>query len=760
MIVNRLEELHGIKRDRGKKVAALFIQEEINDAEDNANPDQMEYQTHYWNDNFAYVTNNCEFLMNEEWTIQCCPGPCGRLTSLQQYPAGHRTEVINIPPISPLSLSANLDRGRKKRQSQQYFKTTRAGGTSTITANCMNHHERLTIVVPTTKIAETIEEALRLSKFGDKKLAALLTSNLEGCLKLKEYADANNDLFENCKNALEQNPVHFKFNCKNCKYNMAELPVIPGTVLHLSDLVNRKCLYTTIIRNLQKFHIIVITHKKLHALKMATDAIALNQRMDNSIIDAELILGWISNSDVILLDEISMMIDQPDLDFPIRTVSVDDSDVVFDIIQEVEKEFGWLERFRTDSLTAEVRTILNGLVEEFQDAKSRDPELEVYCRDKTIDETISVVKYLKRFQTFAIKENKSLKWLFRVMMAFQEKQWVVLKAPDQDLEHNLRVYTLPKFTEGVSNVISGSYARVIAMDATHPLAAATHLHELLDTKFKRINIGDPRHSAELQRIITWPGTVKSPNITHHFQDDEKINSTCREIRDAIIMMNRLWGKDKFVVAVPSKRIAKIIRSILPGDLQDIDIMWHRGSDSVGVKNDKRIMLGISSPYAPKDSQNWIKEVLYPDQLDKVSKEELREYDKHKTDFQTLSRVKDPCFEDEKRRSVYIALGQTANEIEAMRRVCVSPPDMVRTPIMKTMNRYFIPIVTAYYWTEFGIELTKEQQIALYHYHYRSLTDSSQDIYRKLDSPQMGIANFINLVSSEGYIRLSERLCLI
>lgn len=754
MIVNRLEELYDVDRDRGKKVAALFIRTEINDAEDNSHPETMDYQTHYWNDNHSSIVNNCEFLMNTDWTIHCCDQPCGRLTPLHQFPSGDRAEVLNIPPLSPLSMKENLKVGRKKRRNQQYFKATRAGGTSTITADCMDHHERITIVVPTTRIAETIEEALRLSKFGDKKLAALLASNLEGCLKLKEFAEENSDLFENQRNALKENPVHFKFNCKNCKYNNSFLPVEPGTVLHKSDLTNRKCLHTTIMYNLQKFHILVITHKKLHALKMASTTPGENRHMDDSVVDSELLLGWISNSDVILLDEISMMIDQPDLEVPIWTVSVDDDEVEFDIIKETEKEFGWLEQFRTDSLTAEVRTILNSLKKEFQDAKAKDPTLEVWHRDKTEEEDTQIVKYLKRLQTFAIRENKSLKWLFNVIMAFQEKQWVLLQVPDMDLKKNLRIYTLPKFTEGVANVIAGSYARIIAMDATHPLAAATHLHELVDREFDRINIGDPQDSAALQRIISWPGTVKSPNITHNFEDDSTVSDTCAEIRDAIIMMNKLWGKDKFVVAVPSKRIAKIIRSVLPGDLQDIDIMWHRGSDSVGVKNDKRIMLGISAPYAPKNSQNWIKEVLYPDQLERVSKEELWEYDKSKTDIQTMSRVKDPCFEEEKRRSVYVALGQPANELEAMRRVCVCPPDMIRTPIMKLIyNRYFIPIVTAYYWTEYGIELSTEEQLALYHYHHRLPTESSRDVYRRLDDPQMGMDNFIHLISSREYLNV-------
>jgi len=716
-VVSRLAWHRGFS----KETISRFIHDYINDEKDNRHPERMAYHVNYWIDNFPDGASYCSKLANGGSEIFCCPGPCGRTNPLEELPAATGPAFLNIPQVDPRPVREILADGMRRGVNQQWFKSTRVGGTSINVAFHMEKNKRLTIICPTTKIAETIEEGLTLAENGHTKVGALLPSNTEGCLKLKIKIEEAKDDFPDEVPALSQLPQTFRYNCHDCQFKDAFIRYSRGTVLKQSELPSGehggRCLYTTVIHRLADINVLVITHKKLYALKCAAEAAAANtSRPDDMIADSEMLLSWIADSDTILLDEISMMLDAPDLSVPLFTVPVEEEEKEFDLAAYVEDEFRVLSRFRSDDVVSELSDIVSGLVDEFNAQKTEDHSISIYERDITGIESRVMSRYLKRIQTFAARENKALTWLYKALLASQEGKWVILEEPDQDKTTNLKIYTLPKFKTAASEFIGLSGARIIAMDATHPIAAAQHIDKILGVPFERINIGDPNGSAALQRIIPWSINIQSPQLDNKAMGRRTETGRTwleEELLQTLILMDQLWGVDNFVIAVPSKRAARVVKRVTKGYLEGLDIMWHRGSESVGVANDKRIMIGITAPYAPKGSHNWLKEVLYPDLLADVPHESVWRHDKSKTDFQTLSRVKSPNFDNMGRRSVYIAFGQMAHDLESMRQMNICPPELIQmAQIRDTSSRHVIPLITAWWWTEFGEELPVGEQLAI------------------------------------------------
>jgi hypothetical protein len=722
LIVNRMEALHGIDKSVGKRLAALYIRTRINDDEDNRHPETLVFQVNYWTDNFPRVVNYCSNLALDGAVFKCCPGPCGRSSPLEDTP--HRGGVLDIPRETNESLDAVLDTARRRRHHVQLFKTTRAGGTSTITANTIANDERLVIVVPTTKIAQTIETALALAPNGGTKVGALLPGNAEACLKLKKRIQILREDFAGEEPALLGLPQLRKYPCSQCQFRGCYLPVEGGAVLQESDLDAEQCLWTTIVDNLDDIDVLVITHKKLNALKMAAEAASENDFI-TTIIDAERILGWISRADVILLDEISMMIDQPDMDLELLWDPVDRTAISRDIMPLLEEDLEQLSRWRNDYVMEAIDGIIENLTSEFEAAKLVNG-IEVYERGVDAVESAHLADLLQRVQQYALNTNRALWRLFNALLMSHEGEWVVLEAPDQDARRNVRVYIRPKFRAGVSEILLGSRARVIAMDATMPLAASQNLDRIMRMAFQRVNIGDPQRTAELMRIVPWPYEVKSPKLNSFVRDARREDDGLlsrrldQELLGTIMMMDELWGMENCIIAVPSKRVATYVRWLCRGRVRDLDIMWHRSSESVGVANDKRVMLGITAPFAPRGALNWLKEVIYPDMLADMSNDDLWRYDQHKTNYQTISRVKDPRFDpdpENHQRSVFIAFGMPPFAVESMRMDVVAPPQALPAAQVRALGateRWVAPVLTAHAWQAYGVALTEADQHAAYH----------------------------------------------
>jgi hypothetical protein len=540
-------------------------------------------------------------------------------------------------------------------------------------------------------------------------------------LKLKRRIDQQIDDFPDEEPALLQLPQLKKPSCSNCAYRDAYLELIPGTVIQGSDLDDLRCHWATIVNHLSQIDVMVLTHKKLNALKLSAEAASENPFID-SIVPSERILDWITESKVILLDEISMMIDQPDLDLEVFYDPLDPNREPRYVAEIVEDQIEELSRWRNDMVIEAIDEVFEGLELEFRQA--RDAEgIEIYEREMNATESQDLSNLLHRVQQYAAVTNRALRTLFNTLLVSQEATWVVLDQPDQDAERNIRIYIKPKFRSGVRDVLIGSNARIIAMDATMPLAAAQHLDRIMGIPFTRVNIGDPMKSADLMKIVPWPIEIKAPQIDSFVQEGRRRDTNGprwldSELLGAFELMNKFWGEE-FIVAVPSKRSSNYIQQLTRGRL-NLDLMWHRGSESVGVANEKRVMIGLAAPFAPRGALNWHKEVLYPEFLADMDNDDIWRYDQHKTNYQTMSRIKDPRFDPDlstHRRSVYIAFGQPPYLIEALRRDVVEPPEVIPPAQVREIGgakRYITPIVTAFFWTELGLELSVEDQHAVYH----------------------------------------------
>jgi len=104
------------------------------------------------------------------------------------------------------------------------------------------------------------------------------------------------------------------------------------------------------------------------------------------------------------------------------------------------------------------------------------------------------------------------------------------------------------------------------------------------------------------------------------------------------------------------------------------------------------MLNVCPPYSPRHSMHWLK-FIYSEPLGDYTVDDVWEYEKIRTEYQTISRVKDPeC----KVNSVVINYGQDEETTRNAMVKCVAPPKVLPTV---QVRKSLIPIqlIQAWLW---------------------------------------------------------------
>lgn len=674
------------RNDAARQLAMLYIYYRINDEDDKLHTDRLEYQVNYWIDNFPHIVESCKNLQMVDAPFFCCESPCGRSCPQDRLPL---PDFLKIPPVDRRPLPVILDDSKEKEENIQLFKAPRVGATTEVVVHALKWILFLILVTPTTKIVETMQKAFKIfaeQNPDEVRYGAILRSNADACLLLKKLREHNRQIFARQPLALDGLPYLIKpLSCKDCPYVNAFLPLVPNEVWTDSDLDNDLCLFTSIVHHLDILNVLQVTDKKVYSILAAVRAVMNNPFIKNKEDVAIVkIHDAIQYADLIALDELSMYVDTPSATLTVR-IRDDSGKIKHDLVLKVRGDMQLLTtlaRGTPDAAIKAAEEIAGGILVEINELVKAGETMIAIARPHYADTEITL-EPLKKIQQFAAVSNIALVDLFKTILLAPEQRWLYLNEPDPDNAEHLAVYIEPKFRDHLALFFSGSLARIIALDATMPLVAAIHLDEIMKVPFSRVNIGDPRDTKALMRLIPYPVDISFSQLldVQGWQD---------ELQALIEGAIHRWGIE-FLIAAPSKKIAVLIKGMFPNDA--LEVIWHRGSETVGVECDKRIMIGVCSPFAPGDALHWKKELVFPELLADVPASTQHEYDMQKTLYQTMSRVKDPRLDSMiERRSVYIGFGQTEDKLEAMRLNMVEPPELLSPPPKNQSRRYRVDAV--------------------------------------------------------------------
>jgi hypothetical protein len=698
---------------------AVWIRDNINDDDDNLNPGQMIYQVNYWSQ--APYLATCRKFQNVNGQFNCCDNPCGRESPLDNFDTVNA--ILDIPPEIGKTVKWELDRARKDGKPRQFFKTTRSKMTTTQIRDVLIHDEKMACVEPHTKIVDTVQKAFDLYyKFADgsdktwgnygvygtkPKYGAIMPDVRECCLKLKLQVESAKSEFKSEEPALKKLPFVSKPSCGDCPYAEAYLDLVPGQVLSKSDIENNKCLYATIMHFMELFDVMVFTNKKLHALVMAARA-NIDNPFDGNI-DSMDILEWIGKAEVILLDEVSMYVDVPDISVCMYRVPLDKRGTIYDITDYIEDQLRQVGDYKQDDVFHDMREVGKDVIKEMK-AQYKTTGIKVYNRAAEVEEKEVIIAMLKRLQSIARQTNVAHVDLFNAIIVSEEMEWIIVEEPDQEYDKILSIYIAPKFGDIHRDFLDNAMGRVVATDATMPLV---DIGKLLNQDFEKVNLGDPEWNTYNMRIIPYQKKFSAYDMTNW-----KAREELKLFHDA---MSKVFHQDNTVYATTNSRDAyRFMKYELATNAQ---VMWYRGSESVGVSNDRRVMGGICGPYSPKDAHNWKKDVLYSDLLRDYTHEQIWFYDAVRAWFQTMSRVKDP---NGKVRSVFVGFGMVKREIETMSVNCVGVPDILdvvhveaedvwdytkNKMVKKHLKRPIVPVIVAGFYYHLGEVLTPAEQLA-------------------------------------------------
>ena len=717
-------------RGFSKEDISVWIREKINDPDDNLNPGVMIYQVNYWSQ--APYLSTCRTFQNVNGQFNCCDSPCGRDTPLEDVEP--LNAILKIPMEIGKTVKWALDQARKDGKPRQFFKTTRSKMTTTQIRDVLIHNEKIAVIEPTTKIVETVQTSFDLyyefsdgsdptwGNYGEyetsPKYGAIMPDVRECCLKLKIQVEAAKQEFKSEEPGLKKLPFVSKPSCKDCPYVDKYLDMTPGVVLSESDMAKGKCLYTTIMNHLDQFDVLVFTNKKLHALVMSARA-----NMDNEFegtVDSMEILEWIGKADVILLDEVSMYVDIPDIAVCMYRVPMDKRGKIYDITEYIEDQLRQAGDYKQDDVFHDMQEVGIDVTKEMK-SLFKTTGIKVYNRTASVEEKEVIIAMLKRLQTIARQTNVAHVDLFNALVVSEEAEWIIVEEPDHEYDKILSIYIAPKFGDIHGDFLDNAMGRIVATDATMPLV---DIGELLDTDFVKVNLGDPEWNTYPMRIIPYQKKFSAYDMAHYYPRQE-----LKRFHDA---MAKVFDPENTVFSTTNSRDAyRFIKFDLATKSQ---VIWYRGSESIGVSNDRRVMAGVCGPYSPKDAHNWKKDVLYPELLSDYTHEQIWFYDAVRAWFQTMSRVKDPNGID---LSVFLGFGMTKREIEAMGVNCVGMPDIldivhvesedVTDPKTKKtrkehLKRPIVPVLVAGFYYHLGEVLTPVEQLAAVTYWYNPDAD--------------------------------------
>jgi hypothetical protein len=174
---------------------------------------------------------------------------------------------------------------------------------------------------------------------------------------------------------------------------------------------------------------------------------------------------------------------------------------------------------------------------------------------------------------------------------------------------------------------------LLMTDAIRPPIAM----EKIFKDMKYVNIGDPRFTANKQKIIIYKGSDPFFVLT------DKVKNDIKEFMEE-------QGNGGPVFCVFKSKKIKGFFNTFEDEIQEVDLNtqdYFRGDKTIGVKSPLRKMMVFGSPQPPSHAYDYVAEIYrkagYLEDFENVEEagKYLENYNAQSTFFQAISRVKDP-----------------------------------------------------------------------------------------------------------------------
>lgn len=679
-----------------EEIAYLF-REQINDEGDNANVGELEKQVDYWYRKKYHC--RCDYFQEVVSTKFCCDLPCGRRAPSQPEPEPHHIHLTRKLEFSPIYKKCEelID---SKLSPVVCPKTTRAGFTTALNIVAREKKKKILFLVPRTSISEqTFKDTICLAseKMGIIINGFVLSANQKACLKrMKEAIQYEKD---HDKPLLMEIPVP-REDCTKCQYQGSVVSPPPLTPLFESDPTQDACMLETYRAQRAVFDSGFTTYAKIYAILNTTSE------------DAKDMLADLETFDIIVFDEITQFVETTSFQMSVLRKYREHDGVrppTYDYFAVLNHDLDLLMQTKGMNETIEkIHFYVNVFMERYRDTSEyqhTDAEHKKILNPMVVERRnelrLNMIVYLNCLYNYCIETDNPVKSIYDALALMSEEFWYAQKLQTMECESEINFLVPPK-NKMVVDWVNKLGAQIIITDAVLPYQ---DLKEVFGPELKEMAIGDPQGTAETQLVITDSRNVAPTEL---FDDTPRLVEYLR----AVV---RLHGKEKFLIACPNHSTAKALlnmEEIKSMEIPTENVTWYRSNMTIGVACNHRVMITLSTPYAPKEAFDWaaidIKGTI-------SESERFWKVNARNTFFQTIGRAKDPSAVT---LSVVYSYGVKQAVVNSLMKECQSPPRSIEMPVMKDISNAHTTM--GEYWLRSGDCSLSSNEIKVMAYHNREL----------------------------------------
>ena len=550
-------------------------------------------------------------------------------------------------------------------------KTTRAAYTTSENLVSVEGDKKILFIVPRNAIAEkTFPDTIKIAnKKGAKINGFIISANVKSCLLLTLEAEKYER--ENGKELDTGIPTP-RPDCKTCPYS--NTIVTPGInePIFKSDTTNMKCALATIKAKRHLFNTGFVTYSKIKSL-LTTPSEESNR-----------LLEWLLNFDIIVMDEISQFVESTEFQVQIFSKYKDPDRPNFDFLDELMKDLRVFlqSENKNDEITNQIIHYCDIFDQVFDKKKYKDCqriENPVPLEERKQVLGLNMILYLSALYHHKITyPSHRVDRIFKTLQLLTEDEWFVSKTQSMTADIDISFIVPPK-TKEIVNWLKDYEGKVFISDATMPWQK---LDRIFGEEIKELNLGDPNQTADKQLVICDTRSISPGRL---FSDMERL----RKYIDEIVKLHTI---DKFLIILPNERLYKRFLREFP-EIQEENVTYYRSSKTIGVANDLRTMVVLSTPYAP---QNAFDGLAVSMGYKRSAGRHIWRVNASSHFFQTISRSKDPKGQTQ---SVIYEYGIKGGTAKTLLKDVVGEPRIVSIPLLRHVDNGHVLIAS--YWHVFN-----------------------------------------------------------
>jgi len=679
--------------DYTREEIAYLFREIINNDIDNANRGELEYQVDHWYRKKYH--SKCDWFQEVANEKFCCEEPCGRRNPAQLEPSPEHIQLTRTEDFKKTydKCEEIIDSGKPLILCP---KTTRAGFTTALNIVAREKGKKILFLVPRTSISEeTFRDTICLAreKRGIFINGFVLSANQKSCLtRMKEAIE-----YEKTYNKPMEIEIPVpRDDCAKCPYRGTIVTPPLDSPLFESDPEHDACHLETYRAKRETFDSGFLTYNKIYAI--------LNTPSE----DAKEMLKDIERYDTIVFDEITQFVEVATLKLPVelrwRETETPEKPT-YKYFSNLNKDMENIQKAKGLSNTEEkIHEYVSMFIEKFSDTEKYKHSDKI-SNPMTVEERnelkLNMILYLAfLYNYFRETDDGHVKTLYDALTFLSEEYWYAEKL--STMEHVSEInFIVPPKNKMVVDWVKGLKKQVIITDAVLPYQ---DLKEVFGPELEEMPIGDPQETAKTQLVISDSRSIKPTAL---FADTNRLIEYVKAVID-------LHGIDRFMVACPNHSTAKEFADMF-SEIPKENITYYRSNKTIGVPCNHRVMIAISTPYAPDKAFDWAaKDIKGEENYERESKR-FWKVNARNTYFQTIGRAKDPVA---KVLSVVYAYGVKVGEIENLLKDCQGKPNIIETPAMREISNAHTTVGN--YWLHSGDCGLSPNEIKAMTHHSRGL----------------------------------------